>query len=332
LTDTDTRLVFVFSGQGGLNNNTIQQIAGNCDQILESVKRDAIKGLGQVTAKNFFKDDIANDNMDCNRQCAVLAAGILSYRIALEAGAKPDMVAGHSLGEYAALVASGVLDPAEAFKIVYRRGLIVQRASLDIKAAMIAIAGGREVAESACKQTRQELGQVVEVACVNSPTQTVIAGHTMAAVSAGLQATQLGAPRIKELPVNRALHTSLMQNASDQMLKCLREMRFKDSFEIPFYSSVTGKRVIDPAELKDILAKQLSCPVLWIDTVHEMLTSGATEFCEVGSGTSLKGFCRKIQKTCRICGKNEGKLRKYNGAPCGVQCDQCFGTTETELK
>ena len=205
---------------------------------------------------------------------------------------KPEMVAGHSLGEISALVANETLDFESGLKLVYKRALAMQAACEANPSTMAAILGLEdEVVEKACA----EIDGIVVAANYNCPGQLVISGEIEAVNLACEKLKELGAKRALVLPVGGAFHSPLMKPAEEELAKAIEETTFNTPI-CPVYQNVTTTAVTDPAEIKKNLIAQLTAPVKWTQSVQNMITDGATEFIEVGPGNTLQGLVKKINR------------------------------------
>ena len=211
---------------------------------------------------------------------------------------KPDMVAGHSLGEFSALVANKVLDFEPALKLVSQRALAMQKACEIEPSTMAAVIGlDDEIVEEVCMQTQ---GTVV-AANYNCPGQLVISGEVKAVELACEILKESGARRALILPVGGAFHSPLMEPAREELAAAIEETVFNDPV-CPVYQNVTAKAVADPAQIKMNLIHQLTAPVRWTQTMKQMIADGATEFTEVGPGNVLQGLLRKIDRSVKTNG------------------------------
>ena len=205
---------------------------------------------------------------------------------------KPEMVAGHSLGEISALVANETLDFESGLKLVYKRALAMQAACEANPSTMAAILGLEdEVVEKACA----EIDGIVVAANYNCPGQLVISGEIEAVNLACEKLKELGAKRALVLPVGGAFHSPLMKPAEEELAKAIEETTFNTPI-CPVYQNVTTTAVTDPAEIKKNLIAQLTAPVKWTQSVQNMIADGATEFIEVGPGNTLQGLVKKINR------------------------------------
>lgn len=216
--------------------------------------------------------------------------------------ANPDMVAGHSLGEFSALVACGAVSFADALKIVRKRGQLMQQAGEDNPGTMAAIIGMEdEDVESVCKEATDEVGKEVIAANYNCPGQLVISGDLEAVERAVALAKENGCRLAKVLPVSGAFHSSLMQPAYDGLKQELEELDVNEP-SCPIYSNYTANPTTDSEEIRSNLLNQLLNPVRWTQTLQNMHNDGATEFIEVGPGKVLQGLVKRTLKDVEIDG------------------------------
>jgi len=216
--------------------------------------------------------------------------------------ATPDMVAGHSLGEFSALVASGAVSFEDALKIVRRRGELMQKAGTDNPGTMAAVIGmDDEAVEKVCAQATEESGKEVIAANYNCPGQLVISGYQEAVEKAVELAKENGARMAKLLPVSGAFHSSLMQPAYDGLKNQLEKLEINET-NCPIYSNYTAEQTTDPEEIRSNLLNQLLNPVRWTQTLNNMSTNGADAFVEVGPGKVLQGLVKRTLKDVEISG------------------------------
>ncbi|HHV63554.1 MAG TPA: ACP S-malonyltransferase [Peptococcaceae bacterium] len=233
-----------------------------------------------------------------NTQPAILAVSIAAYQALSAEGIVPAVVAGLSLGEYSALVCSGVLDFAEAVKLVQKRGRFMQEAVPQGVGGMAAILGLETAkVEKAC-QGAQGVG-VVQVANYNCPGQVVISGETQALELAAAKAKELGAKRVIPLPVSGPFHTELLKPAAARLAQELATLELEEP-RIPVIANVTADYFKDAAEIRDLLPKQVMSPVKWEMTIRKMLAAGVDTFIEIGPGNALRGFVKKIERQANL--------------------------------
>lgn len=207
--------------------------------------------------------------------------------------AKPDIVAGHSLGEFSALVACGAVKFEDALKIVRRRGELMQRAGEDNPGTMAAVIGmDDDVVERICKQATEEVGKEVIAANYNCPGQLVISGDEDAVKKAVELLKEEGCRLAKMLPVSGAFHSSLMQSAYDGLKEELESLEISEP-DCPIYSNYTAEPTTDPEEIRSNVLNQLLNPVRWTQTLENMGDNGADSFVEVGPGKVLQGLVKR---------------------------------------
>lgn len=213
---------------------------------------------------------------------------------------KADMVAGHSLGEYSALVHARAISFEDGLRLVRLRGELMQRAGEESKGTMAAVVGlGPDVVTGICREAAQ--AGIVQPANFNSPGQVVISG-SIEGVRKGMEiAKQRGAKLAKELVVSGAFHSPLMDSARNGLKKELDGIRLHDA-KIPVYANVTAEPVTNAAAIRDLLYQQLTSPVRWEETVRNMVRDGATSFVEIGPGKVLQGLVKRIDGGVHISG------------------------------
>ncbi|MFN1834052.1 ACP S-malonyltransferase [Balneola sp. MJW-20] len=241
---------------------------------------------------------------DTLRQTEYTQPAIFVHSVALfkTLGEKPDMVAGHSLGEFSALVACGAVSFEEALKVVRRRGELMQKAGTDNPGTMAAVIGmDDEAVEKVCADATEATGKEVIAANYNCPGQLVISGYLEAVEKAVELAKENGARMAKLLPVSGAFHSSLMQDAYDGLKDQLEKLEINTP-ECPIYSNFTAKATSDPEEIRSNLLDQLLNPVRWTQTLLNMKDSGAEEYVECGPGKVLQGLVKRTLKDVTISG------------------------------
>jgi [acyl-carrier-protein] S-malonyltransferase len=287
-------LAFVFPGQGSQSIGMMGGLA-KVSPVIEATFAEASAVL-EYDLWQRCQDgppELLNST-ECT-QPAMLTAGVASYRLWRERGGKmPTLMAGHSLGEFTALVAAGSLDFKTAVDLVKYRGALMQAAVPPGEGAMAAILGLEDMdIEEACTEAAQ--GQVVEAVNFNAPGQVVIAGEAAAVARAIAIATSKGARRALALPISVPAHSSLMQPAADQLRVRLESTAFAPPAGVAVYG-VDVKTHTNADAIRAALVKQLYTPVYWAATVRTMIAAGATQIVECGPGKVLTGLNRRVDK------------------------------------
>jgi [acyl-carrier-protein] S-malonyltransferase len=289
-----TKLAIVFPGQGsqsvGMLADLYQQFA-----VIKDTFTEASKALGYDLWALVANGPEADLNETHRTQPALLTASVAVWRLwQQQGGAQPAYFAGHSLGEYSALVCAGVLSLADAVKLVEKRGNYMQQAVPAGVGAMSAIIGLDDAAIAlACEQAAQ--GEVVSPVNYNSPGQVVIAGHKAAVERAGELCKAAGAKRALPLPVSVPSHCALMRPAAEQLAADLAALNF-NSAVIPVINNVDVAIAADAAAVKDALVRQLYSPVQWTQTIEWLAAQGVTHVLELGAGKVLSGLIKRIDK------------------------------------
>ncbi len=291
-----TKFAFVFPGQGsqaigmldGLRDNAVvQQTLAEASDVL---KFDLYKLIHEGP-----KEDL---DLTTNTQPVMLTAGVALYRAWIAAGGKvPDMVAGHSLGEYSALVAAGVIAFHDALPLVRFRAQVMQEAVPVGQGSMAAILGLSDASvQAVCGEAARNadnVAEVVEAVNFNAPSQVVIAGHRSAVERACEIAKAQGAKRALILPVSAPFHSSLLKPASDRLRTYMADLHFSAP-QIPLINNVDVAMLSDPADIKDALVRQAASPVRWVETVQKIAAQGMTHVIECGPGKVLMGLTKRI--------------------------------------
>ncbi len=288
------KTAFVFPGQASQYPGMGKELADKYP-VARAVFDEADKALGFSISQMCFAGSEEDLKQTANTQPAILTCSVAIYRILEEKGMTPDFVAGHSLGEYSALVAAGSLKFSDAVKIVYKRGKYMQEAVPAGLGAMAAIMGlSHAVVMDACKRAAE--GQVCSPANLNSPEQTVISGHAEAVKRAVEIASQLGAKRAVILPVSAPFHCALMMPAQEKLEKDLRKTEFA-ALRVPLVTNVDADTETSGDEARDALIRQVTMPVRWEESVRELIDEGVNTFVEVGPSRVLTGLLRQIERS-----------------------------------
>jgi [acyl-carrier-protein] S-malonyltransferase len=288
------KTAFVFPGQASQYPGMGKELADKYP-VARAVFDEADKALGFSISQMCFAGSEEDLKQTANTQPAILTCSVATYRILEEKGVTPDFVAGHSLGEYSALVAAGSLKFSDAVKIVYKRGKYMQEAVPAGLGAMAAIMGlSHAVVMDACKRAAEN--QVCSPANLNSPEQTVISGHAEAVKRAVEIASQLGAKRAVILPVSAPFHCALMMPAQEKLEKDLRKTEFA-ALRVPLVTNVDADTETSGDEARDALIRQVTMPVRWEESVRELIDEGVNTFVEVGPSRVLTGLLRQIERS-----------------------------------
>ena len=285
------KIAFVFPGQGSQAVGMLDSWADNT-VVTDTVAR-ASAALGQDLAALIAQGPVDALNLTTNTQRAMLNAGVAIYNAWIAAGgARPGIVAGHSLGEYAALTAAGALALEDAVRLVRIRADAMQVAVPVGTGGMAAILGLDDAAViAACEHAAQ--GEVVEAVNFNAPMQVVIAGHKAAVERACEAAKAAGAKRAVVLPVSAPFHSSLLSPAAEVLARALAEVDVR-SPQIPLINNVDVAMPTDPQDVRDALVRQAWHPVRWVETLAAMKAQGVTHVVECGPGKVLAGLIKRI--------------------------------------
>jgi [acyl-carrier-protein] S-malonyltransferase len=288
------KVAFVFPGQASQYPGMGKELAEMYPSA-KAVFDEADKALGFSISKMCFEGSEEDLKLTANTQPAILTCSIATYRVLEEKGLAPDFVAGHSLGEYSALVAAGSLKFADAVRLVRKRGNYMQEAVPAGKGAMAAIMGlSPAVVSDVCKRAAQ--GQVCAPANLNSPDQTVISGDADAIKRAVELASQAGAKRATILPVSAPFHSALMMPAQEKLEHELKKTHF-DKLRVPLVTNVDADTIETGDQAREALVRQVTAAVHWEESVRLLIEEGVNTFVEVGPGKVLTGLLRQIERS-----------------------------------
>lgn len=288
------KVAFVFPGQASQYPGMGRELAQKYPAA-RAVFEEADKALGFSISRICFEGTEDELKLTANTQPAILAVSVAVHRVLAEKGLTPDFVAGHSLGEYSALVAAGSLKFADAVVLVRKRGAYMQEAVPAGVGAMAAIMGlSPAVVADACK--RAAVGEVCSAANLNSAEQTVISGHAAAVKRAVEIASQLGAKRAVMLPVSAPFHSALMIPAQERLAEDLKSTEFRP-LHVPLVTNVDADTIESGAEAREALIRQVTAPVRWEESVRTLIDDGVNTFVEVGPGRVLTGLLRQIERS-----------------------------------
>ncbi|WP_063659295.1 ACP S-malonyltransferase [Aliivibrio fischeri] len=298
-----SNFAIVFPGQGSQAVGMLAEL-GEQHEVVTQTFAEASDALG-YDLWSLVQNGPAEDlNQTFRTQPALLATSVALWRVWQEQGlAQPSVLAGHSLGEYSALVCAGVIDFKEAIKLVELRGQLMQEAVPAGVGAMYAIIGlDNESIAKACEEAAQ--GEVVSPVNFNSPGQVVIAGNKDAVERAGALCKEAGAKRALPLPVSVPSHCALMKPAADKLAVALENIEF-NTLTLPVINNVDVIAETDPAKIKDALVRQLYGPVRWTEVVEKMAEQGVETLYEVGPGKVLTGLTKRIVKSLSAAAVND---------------------------
>jgi [acyl-carrier-protein] S-malonyltransferase len=310
------KVAFVFPGQASQYPGMGKELADKYPSA-RAVFEEADHALGFAISKMCFEGSEEDLKQTANTQPAILTCSVAIYRVVAERGLTPDFVAGHSLGEYSALVAAGSIKFSDAVEVVRQRGKYMQEAVPAGQGAMAAIMGlSPAVVADACKRAAEN--EVCAPANLNSPEQTVISGNAGAVKRAVEIASQLGAKRAVMLAVSAPFHSALMMPAQEKLAADLRKLTFSD-LRVPLITNVDADTETSGEEAREALIRQVSMPVRWEESMRTLIDEGVNTFVEVGPGRVLTGLLRQIERSVATLNVEDEKslaatLEKVAGA------------------
>jgi [acyl-carrier-protein] S-malonyltransferase len=288
------KVAFVFPGQASQYPGMGKELADKY-AAARAVFDEADQALGFSISKICFEGTEEDLKLTANTQPAILTCSVAFSRVLAEKGLAPDFVAGHSLGEYSALVAAGALKFSDAVRLVHKRGTYMQEAVPPGVGAMAAIMGlSPAVVADACKRAAE--GEICSAANLNSPEQTVISGHAAAVKRAVEIASQLGAKRAVILAVSAPFHSALMMPAQEKLEKAMKQTAF-GPLRVPLVTNVDADTIETGDEAREALIRQVTMPVRWQESIRLLIDEGVNTFVEAGPGKVLTGLLRQIERS-----------------------------------
>ena len=295
------RIAFLFPGQGSQKVGMGKALHDQAP-VARAVYEEVDQALGFSVSGLCFEGPEAELVLTANAQPAILATSIAAWRVLeAETGLRPSVVAGHSLGEYSALVCAGALSLSDAARVVRLRGQLMQEAVPAGVGGMAAILGlERAEVEAACAEAMADRpSEVVQPANLNGGGQVVIAGHVGAVARACEAARRRGARRAMPLAVSAPFHSALMQPAADRLREALQGIEVRDP-QVPVVSNVEAAPNTDGRRIRDLLAAQVTAPVRWEESMRALAGLEISEAIEVGQGTVMAGLCKRILPTLPV--------------------------------
>ena len=290
------KIAFVFPGQGSQSIGMgLDLFEGN--EQARGIFQKADEKLDFALSELIFNGTQQELTVTYNAQPALLTTSYALFKALTEAGINPDYTAGHSLGEYTALVASGAVSFEDAVYTVRKRGQFMEAAVPNGQGSMAAILGMDRTELSHVTADITAAGESVQLANINCPGQIVISGTAEGVKLASVKVKE--AKRALPLDVSGPFHSELMKPAAEQLQKVLDEVSFRQA-PIPVISNVTAEPITEPSEIKDKLIEQLYSPVLWEDSIKKLVELGVDTFIEVGPGKVLGGLIKKIDRSVNI--------------------------------
>ncbi|MEE3381520.1 MAG: ACP S-malonyltransferase [Succiniclasticum sp.] len=291
-----SKVAFLFPGQGSQKVGMSKDFYDNF-ACAKQVFEEADDALGFSISKLCFEGPEDQLRLTMNTQPAILTCSVAALAVLRENGLNCTIAGGHSLGEYSALVAAGVLSLADAVRAVRKRGQFMQEAVPVGEGAMAAVMGLKpEQIVEVCQKVEKEGGEAVQAVNFNCPGQVVIAGATAAVNKAVDALKEAGARRAVMLPVSAPFHSTLMKPAADRLKEVLDQIEFHDA-AFPVVANVTAEPETKSEEIRALLVRQAASPVKWEMSMHTMIDAGYDTFVEVGPGRVLTGFTRKIDRS-----------------------------------
>lgn len=287
-----SKIAFIFPGQGaqyvGMGQDFYEQVPV-CREVIDLASEASGLDLTEICFTENDKIHVTEYT-----QIAMLSVSVAILEALKEKGVKSDVNAGLSLGEYGALVASGVMKMEDAFALVRKRGIYMQEAVPEGGAMSAVLGADASLIEEICAQTEG----IVSIANYNCPGQIVITGEADAVARAGEALKEAGARRVMPLKVSGPFHSAMLKGAGEKLAEELKHVEVQE-FTVPYMTNVTAEYVTEPSQVKDLLARQVSSSVRWQQSVERMIADGVDTFIEIGPGKTLTGFMKKIDKSVK---------------------------------
>lgn len=289
------KIAYIFPGQGSQYSGMGKDLYEKYDEA-----RKVFDRFDSISGKNIsgmcFEGNAEDLKLTVNAQPAILAVSLATYKVLkAKSNIYPDFLAGHSLGEYSALYAGGVIEFSEVVKLIQKRAELMSAAP---SGSMTALLGMSE--ENLNKMIAEASKEgIICAANYNTPDQTVISGESKAIEKANVIAKDMGAKRVIPLSVSGAFHSRLMKPVSEQFARCVNDTNINDA-SIPVVTNVDGKATIDKAEFASKMIKQMYSSVYWYQSINYMIEQGVDTFVEVGSGKVLSGMIKKIDRNVKV--------------------------------